>query len=314
LFNFYIIHPNTSQTMAALFSPRVFSPYAPPHHSQQPAVSEPSFHGLFRLLEDWDNHHNNNSNASNASNTDNTAVAGGKQQQHGQVQQPQKQQQGLTRRQLQQQPEPSIFTPRFDVRETDAAYELFGDLPGVAKGDISIEFSDPQTLVVRGHVERLRSSPVPAAASTTANGSPSGNDDGAEEHDDAVMIADHRSETSSQRSFQATVEEDKEEDQDNKERGGATATNPAADDQSKTAATTNTTSTTAAEKQQQPQRHQPTAHRYWITERPTGSFARTFAFPERLDIDRVTASLRDGVLALVAPKAKRYEARRITLL
>ncbi|KAJ1331389.1 Hsp20 family protein [Microdochium nivale] len=309
--------------MAALFSPRVFSPYAPPHHSQQPTASEPSFHGLFRLLEDWDNHHNNNN--SNANNTDNTAaaqsstaVAGGKQQQHGQVQQPQphKQQQGLTRRQLQQQPEPSVFTPRFDVRETDAAYELFGDLPGVAKGDISIEFSDPQTLVVRGHVERLRSSPVPAAASTTANGSPNGNDDGAEEHDDAVMIADHRSETSSQRSFQATVEEDKEEDQDNKERGGATAANPAAgaDDQSKTVATTNTTPTTAAEKQQQPQRHQPTAHRYWIAERPTGSFARTFAFPERLDIDRVTASLRDGVLALVAPKAKRYEARRITLL
>lgn len=52
------------------------------------------------------------------------------------------------------QPALRSFAARFDVRETDNAYHLDGELPGIAQKDIDIEFTDPQTLVVKGRVER----------------------------------------------------------------------------------------------------------------------------------------------------------------
>lgn len=51
------------------------------------------------------------------------------------------------------QPAAQSFTPRFDVHETDDAYHLDGELPGIAQKDIEIEFSDHQTLVVKGRTE-----------------------------------------------------------------------------------------------------------------------------------------------------------------
>ncbi|KAK2758253.1 hypothetical protein FQN54_004098 [Arachnomyces sp. PD_36] len=46
------------------------------------------------------------------------------------------------------------FSPKFDVRETGDAYHLDGELPGIAQNEINIEFTDPQTMVVKGRVER----------------------------------------------------------------------------------------------------------------------------------------------------------------
>ncbi|KAJ5155128.1 HSP20-like chaperone [Penicillium coprophilum] len=46
------------------------------------------------------------------------------------------------------------FSPRFDIRESEDAYHFDGELPGISQKDIDIEFSDPQTLVVKGHTER----------------------------------------------------------------------------------------------------------------------------------------------------------------
>lgn len=46
------------------------------------------------------------------------------------------------------------FAPRFDVRETKDAYLLDGELPGISQKDIEIEFSDNETLVIKGRVER----------------------------------------------------------------------------------------------------------------------------------------------------------------
>lgn len=46
------------------------------------------------------------------------------------------------------------FAPRFDVRESKDAYHLDGDLPGLSQEQVDIEFSDPQTLVIKGRVER----------------------------------------------------------------------------------------------------------------------------------------------------------------
>lgn len=52
------------------------------------------------------------------------------------------------------QPSLRSFSPRFDIRETGEAYHLDGELPGIAQKDIDIEFTDPQTLTVKGHIER----------------------------------------------------------------------------------------------------------------------------------------------------------------
>ncbi|KAL3465606.1 HSP20-like chaperone [Aspergillus heterothallicus] len=62
------------------------------------------------------------------------------------------------------------FTPRFDVRETSDAYHLDGELPGIAQSDIEIEFTDPQTLLVKGRAERAyhsSSSSTPSTPSAT---------------------------------------------------------------------------------------------------------------------------------------------------
>ncbi|EEA19200.1 hypothetical protein TMatcc_010251 [Talaromyces marneffei ATCC 18224] len=48
----------------------------------------------------------------------------------------------------------SSFAPRFDVRESKDAYHLDGELPGIAQKDVEIEFSDPQTLTIKGRSVR----------------------------------------------------------------------------------------------------------------------------------------------------------------
>ncbi|KKK14412.1 heat shock protein [Aspergillus rambellii] len=56
------------------------------------------------------------------------------------------------------------FAPRFDVRETEDTYHLDGELPGIAQNDIDIEFTDPQTLVIKGHSEREYHAEAPPEA------------------------------------------------------------------------------------------------------------------------------------------------------
>ncbi|KAL6885234.1 HSP20-like chaperone [Trichoderma longibrachiatum] len=53
------------------------------------------------------------------------------------------------------------WQPKFDVRETNAAYELHGELPGMSKDNVNIEFTDSQTLVVHGRVERTYTAGTP---------------------------------------------------------------------------------------------------------------------------------------------------------
>ncbi|KAJ6181349.1 hypothetical protein N7519_011810 [Penicillium mononematosum] len=56
------------------------------------------------------------------------------------------------------------FSPRFDIRESEEAYHFDGELPGIDQKDIDIEFSDPQTLVVKGRSEREYHTEPPAEA------------------------------------------------------------------------------------------------------------------------------------------------------
>lgn len=55
------------------------------------------------------------------------------------------------------------FQPRFDVRELENQYELHGELPGMKKEEVEIQFSDPQTMLIRGRIERSYISGTPPA-------------------------------------------------------------------------------------------------------------------------------------------------------
>jgi HSP20 family molecular chaperone IbpA len=61
------------------------------------------------------------------------------------------------------------FQPKFDIRETKEAYELHGELPGIDQKDVSIEFSDPTTLVIKGRVEREYSTGGPEQGRITGD-------------------------------------------------------------------------------------------------------------------------------------------------
>jgi len=87
---------------------------------------EPNFGSLFRLLNDFDNFRSEAGAV-----TERTNVA--------------------------------HFTPKFDFRETEHAFELHGELPGVNKENVSIEFTNPQTIEIRGKVDRTYTSGTPPA-------------------------------------------------------------------------------------------------------------------------------------------------------
>jgi HSP20 family protein len=54
-------------------------------------------------------------------------------------------------------------------------------------------------------------------------------------------------------------------------------------------------------------------HTYWVSERVSGSFTRSFSFPARVKQDEVKASLKNGILTITVPKAGAPESRRITI-
>ncbi|KAI2640679.1 HSP20-like chaperone [Hypomontagnella submonticulosa] len=218
--------------------------------------AEPNFTGLFRLIDDFDKYALQNNGV---------------------------QQQGA--RQGRHIP---TFTPKFDLKETEDHYELHGELPGIEKDNVHIEFTDPQTVVVRGRVERTYTSGTPPAGLLEKNQDQArgaiteGPKDQQQQHHD--------------KAHQPTVEDDTEE-------GGARSnanTTVAEVDKNKA----------AAEQAKQPQQPQ---HKFWVSERSVGEFSRTFQFPSRVDTDAVSASLNNGILSVVVPKAKKHEGRRIVI-
>jgi HSP20 family protein len=53
--------------------------------------------------------------------------------------------------------------------------------------------------------------------------------------------------------------------------------------------------------------------KYWVSERSVGEFHRSFAFPARVDQDVVKASLKNGVLSILVPKASAPQSRKINI-
>jgi HSP20 family protein len=169
--------------------------------------------------------------------------------------------------------------PRFDVRESGEAYELLGELPGLDSEDVNIEWSDDNTLSISGNRERRRqvSSNDKPTAATEAE---------AEADSDFVDVASEHSSSDSYK--KPTVEDDLAD-------GVANPTEPEAPE-------SEVAKPAPAEKPE-----------FWYTERSYGSFRRTFKFSQRVEQDAVSATLKNGVLSIVVPKAKAREPKRITI-
>jgi HSP20 family protein len=171
----------------------------------------------------------------------------------------------------------SVFLPRFDVKDTKEAYKLTGELPGVDQSNVSIVWADEKTLVISGSTE----------TETTETNEPQ------QAADDATIT----SETSPAHYQKPSVEEDGQDFVD--------VEKPESEEQ---------------QSEEKPQEAAPAAQkpetdggRYLFTERASGSFKRVFKFPGHVDHDNVTASLKNGVLAITAPKAKPVEPRKIVI-
>lgn len=186
------------------------------------------------------------------------------------------------------------YQPRFDVREVESAYELRGELPGVESKDLEVEFTDPQTLIIRGHTERefTFQQTQPQTEQTTTK---------------AVDNSDAQS-THSTSSFQKASVEDEFEQVDATPATPLSSTNGEPTQVEQTAETTSTTNA-QPEIQTNSQEHS----QYWISERSIGNFQRTFTFTSRVDTDNVKASLKNGILSLIVPKAATPEVRRVQI-
>ncbi|KAL1835983.1 hypothetical protein VTJ49DRAFT_5740 [Mycothermus thermophilus] len=214
------------------------------------------------------------------------------------------------RRKRTRQPRPQpTFRPNFDVRETETAYELYGELPGLDRENVSIEFTEPQTMVISGRVERNYSSATPAlpAIDTTAAAAVSDSESTISTDDEGFTPIDKPRRSS----YQATVEDDPEEPAE-----PTPATSPA------TSPKVAPADVTMASPEPEPQTRevapvktvQPQASesRVLLTERAVGEFSRAFTFPARVEYDGVTASLSNGILRVEVPKA-RPVTRRIEI-
>jgi HSP20 family molecular chaperone IbpA len=53
--------------------------------------------------------------------------------------------------------------------------------------------------------------------------------------------------------------------------------------------------------------------KYWVSERSVGEFARTFSFPKPVDQENVKASLKNGIISIIVPKAAAPQSKRINI-
>lgn len=254
---------------------------------------QPSLVPLFRLLDEWDRANQQTqaqpqTQASKQAHRQSCpALAQNKRPQPQAQTQPSKKQVRPIQR----------FTPRFDVRETDAAYELYGELPGAARKNINIEFTEPQTIVISGKVER-RATPVAVSIVPQIEAAP---EPAAEEErprspyqatvedtdDEEFETLSNVSSLSSRRSSR-TVEPEKKQ----KEVAVAEA---------------------EAQKQGAGPQQEEEQGRYLLQERSVGEFSRTFNLPARVDCDAVSASLENGILTVVVPKQAKHVPRTVNI-
>lgn len=169
------------------------------------------------------------------------------------------------------------WNPRFDVKETKETYTVDAEVPGVEQDNLSIEFTDEYTLTVKGRsersVEKGKKPDAVEAAKTPA-------------------VEDGTATPSSEKSHHATVEDEEPANASAAQTSEVAKPAPAAE---------------PAKVPEEPK------EQFWYSERRVGEFSRSFKFPSRVDQEAVKASLKNGVLSIVVPKAAAPESRRITI-
>jgi len=173
------------------------------------------------------------------------------------------------------------FQPKFDVKENKDSYELHGELPGIDQKNISIEFTDPHTLSIRGRTEHVREE----------GQRPSGFIEGQAEQNQIT-------EGGEKEGYHKPTVEDENANPD------AAKSTEASQEGGKLGEVT-----------QQSQQQQPKSEssKYWLSERSVGEFARQFAFPTRVDQENVKASMKNGILSITVPKSAAPQSRRINI-
>jgi HSP20 family molecular chaperone IbpA len=184
---------------------------------------------------------------------------------------------------------PRSFQPKFDVKELSNSYELVGELPGIDQKDISIEWTEGNTLTISGRSESRveESSTSPASAPATTE----------------TVSEEKQAETPSYHAPSVEEEDD-----------GELISKPTESETETITSTPEKTPETNTEVPD-PEVSAPTVEqaRYWVSERTSGSFSRGFRFPVRIEQEGVKASLKNGILSIVVPKAKIPEPRRIVI-
>ncbi|CVL05271.1 related to heat shock protein 30 [Fusarium mangiferae] len=169
------------------------------------------------------------------------------------------------------------WEPRFEAHETEDSFVLYGELPGMNKEHVTVEFPEPRKLVVSGKVERFTEEPKPVET-TTEQAAPT-----------PVTDSDNE-DTRSRSSYQATVEDDVNDDEfevlSHTSEKSKTVSQPEPENLS--------------EKAQEKQPEQPEESR---RSGYSKEFSRYFTFPTYINHDAVTADLKDGLLTIVIPKA-----------
>lgn len=158
-----------------------------------------------------------------------------------------------------------VFTPKFDVKELTDSYELHGELPGLEQKDVEVEFTDAQTLTVKGRTER----------SHIIDNLSRGAIEGTTQAQDGEKKA-----------LRATVQDEGDEGHES-----------------------TSTEVVKAQEQEKPANQA----KFWVSERSVGEFSRSFSFPVRVDQDQVKASMKNGILSIEVPKARKLESRKINI-
>ncbi|KAM7205439.1 30 kDa heat shock protein [Naviculisporaceae sp. PSN 640] len=235
--------------------------------------SEPSLVPLFRLLNDFDHYSR-------------------------ELLQPESAPQPKRRR---QSPAPlPRFKPKFDVRETENTYELHGELPGIEKENLNIEFTDPRTIEIRGRVER------------TKEQQPQPEEEEEEEHQPEVTEPTTPEPEKTTNSHRATVEDDPEEASSTASWTPVSSPKPEAIKPANAEANKKNNNTEV--QKAAPKKVAKNAGKIWLWERSIGEFSRVFEFPGDVDHDGVSASLNNGVLTVTVPKKTQRGPRRIAIL
>ncbi|KAG5655086.1 hypothetical protein KAF25_000209 [Fusarium avenaceum] len=168
------------------------------------------------------------------------------------------------------------WEPRFEAHETEDSFVIHGELPGMNKDHVTVEFPEPCKLVVSGKVERFTDAPKEAETTT-------------EQTAPAPVIESENEDTQSRSSYQATVEDDVDGDEfevvDHTSEKSENIGQPEPEIPSEK---------TKEKQLEKPQELRRSGY--------SKEFSRYFTFPTYVNYEAVTAELKDGLLTIVVPK------------